>query len=151
MTRYRNGDFMPTTSQYALIRRTVREIWNEGRIELADELFASNYVNHGGLIPDLVSGPEAIKISVVLYRRAFPRLHVSVDELRTSDGIVTLCWTAWNSRPDDATQGNGVPAAPPGRLTGSTYIRCVDGKIAESWTTWNGESMRAVLDPHLAA
>lgn len=141
---------MPITSQHALIRRTVREIWNEGRIQLADELFAFDYVNHGGLIPDLVSGPEAIKISVVLYRRAFPRLHITVDELRTDDGIVTLSWTARNSRPGDASHGDGVPA-PPGHVTGSTHIRCMNGKIAESWTTWNGESMRAVPGPHLAA
>jgi len=39
---------------------------------VADEVFSPDYTNHGGLIPDLVRGPEAIKISVALYRIAFP-------------------------------------------------------------------------------
>jgi hypothetical protein len=50
----------------ALVRRVIDEIWNAGDIDLADELFASTYVNHGGLIPDLVKGPECIKFSVAL-------------------------------------------------------------------------------------
>ena len=141
---------MPTTSQHALIRRAIRHIWNEGRINMADELFAFDYVNHGGLIPDLVSGPEAIKVSVALYRRAFPWLQISVDELRTHAGIITLSWTARNCRPGDEPPGDGV-SAQPGRLTGKTRIRCVDGKIAESWTAWNSQSLHAVLDSHLAA
>lgn len=141
---------MPTTPQHGLIRRAIREVWNEGRIEIADELFARDYVNHGGLIPDLISGPEVIRVSVVLIRRAFPRLHISVDALRTNGDIVTLSWTARNGRPDDVSRGEGVPTAP-SRLTGNMHIRCVDGKIAESWTTWNREAIRAVLAPRLAA
>jgi len=65
----------------ALVRRAVEEIWNRGDLALADALFAPSYVNHGGLIPDLVHGPEAIKISVALYRTAFPDLHISVASL----------------------------------------------------------------------
>jgi len=40
-----------------LVRRAVEEIWNQGDLTLADVLFAPSYVNHGGLIPDLVCGP----------------------------------------------------------------------------------------------
>ena len=50
----------------------VEAIWNRGALEAADALFAPDYVNHGGLIPDLVRGPEAIKVGVALYRTAFP-------------------------------------------------------------------------------
>src|SRR5438874_1746416 len=46
----------------AVVRRAIDEIWNLGKPDLADLLFAPDYVNHGGLIPDLVRGPEAIKI-----------------------------------------------------------------------------------------
>lgn len=141
---------MPTTAQRALIRRVVRDIWNEGDVDASDDLFASDYVNHGGLIPDLVSGPEAIKISVVLYRRAFPWLYVSIDELQSNGEVVTLTWTARNDRPDDLPH-HGVAQAQPNHLTGKTRIRCMHGKIAESWTTWNSGALRAVLYQHLAA
>ena len=65
----------------AAVRRAVEAIWNRGALEAADALFAPDYVNHGGLIPDLVRGPEAIKVSAALYRAAFPGLHVAVDDL----------------------------------------------------------------------
>src|SRR3954465_13578859 len=60
-----------------LVRQVSGEIWNGGNLDLADNLFASDYFNHGGIIPDLVRGPEAIKISVVMCRSAFPSLQVA--------------------------------------------------------------------------
>src|SRR5688572_2394875 len=62
----------------AVVRRAIDEIWNQGVLETADALFAPAYINHGGLIPDLVRGPEAIKVGVALYRTAFPDFHVAV-------------------------------------------------------------------------
>ena len=122
-------------SNVALVRRVIDEIWNAGNIDLADELFAPTYINHGGLIPDLVQGPEGIKFSVALYRAAFPGLHVAVDDVRVDKDAVTLCWTAGSKGP-----GDGAGAAP-GRmganLTGVTSNHVVDGQIQESWTSWD--------------
>lgn len=141
---------MPTAPQHTLIRRAVQDIWNEGQIDVADDLFADDYVNHGGLIPDIVSGPEAIKMSVVLYRQAFPGLHISVDELQTEGEIVVMSWTARNNRPPGAVLHDGLPAQE-NYLAGTTCIRCVDGKIAESCTAWDTRSLPASFDRHLAA
>src|ERR1700675_5211679 len=77
----------------ALVQRVIDEIWNAGNVDLAEELFAPTYVNHGGLIPDLVRGPEGIKFSVAFYRAAFPALHVAVDDLAVDQDAVTLCST----------------------------------------------------------
>src|SRR6266700_395262 len=68
----------------SLIHRVIDEIWNAGDLDLADELFGAAYVNHGGLIPDLVPGPEGVKFSVALYRTAFPDLQLCADDLRPS-------------------------------------------------------------------
>src|SRR5688500_6322882 len=65
----------------ALVRRAIEAIWNRGELGVADDLFAHDYVNHDGLIPDLVRGPEAIKISVAFYRIAFPDFYITVEEL----------------------------------------------------------------------
>src|SRR5690242_19828039 len=78
----------------ALVRQAIELIWNRGDLDAADELFAPDYVNHYGLIADLVLGPEAIKVSAALHRVAFPCLHVSVDEISTVDDAVLLRWTA---------------------------------------------------------
>ena len=77
-----------------VVRRAVEEIWNRGDLGLADVLFAPAYVNHGGLIPDLVRGPEAIKASVALYRTAFPGFHITVEALTAAGEMVDLEWAA---------------------------------------------------------
>src|SRR5918994_7537864 len=64
-----------------LVRQVIEEIWNGGDLELADQVFAPDYVNHGGLIPDLGRGPEAIKIIVAVSRLAFPEFRVAVVDL----------------------------------------------------------------------
>src|ERR1700740_3328330 len=86
-------------------QRVIDEIWNAGDLELADELFGATYVNHGGLIPDLVAGLEGVKFSVALYRRAFPDLHLCADELSTNGETMKLRWTARATSPGDAGDG----------------------------------------------
>ncbi len=117
----------------ALVRRAVEAIWNRGDLDVADELFAANYVNHQGLIADLL-GPEAIKISAALYRVAFPGLHVDVEGLSTVEDTAVLRWTA--SYTSDKQEKGGL-ASRPNSLTGTTRSRIAAGKIIESWTEWD--------------
>lgn len=107
-----------------LVRRAVEEIWNRGDLAVADALFAHNYINHAGLIPDLLRGPEAIKISVAFYRTAFPDLHIIIDELTAQRDAVLLRWTARSSTRQ-------------GTLTGLFVSRVAGGHIAESWMQWD--------------
>ena len=119
-----------------LVRRAVVEIWNAGRLDLADVLFASDYVNHAGLIPNLVRGPEAIKISVALYRTAFPALQIAIDQLIAKRDAVMVRWTA---------HGN----APQGALIGMVVCRISNHQIAESWMQWDQPGVLAQLRiPH---
>ena len=126
----------------AMVRRAVEAIWNRGALEAADALFAPDYVNHGGLIPDLVRGPEAVKVSAALYRAAFPGLHIAVDDLRADGETVVLRWTARAAAP------GAIPPGPQGEVTGVTRSRLVGGRIAESWTSWDraGTLARLGLD-----
>ena len=119
----------------SLIHRVIDEIWNAGDLDLADELFGARYVNHGGLIPDLVPGPEGVKFSVALYRTAFPDLHLCADDLRPSGRMVRLRWTV-RSTPRSGPSGS-ASAARAGSLTGATRISVAGGQIVESWTSWN--------------
>ena len=87
----------------ALMRRAIETIWNRRHLDVGDQLFAPGYVNHYGLIADLVLGPEAIKLSAALYRVLFPGLHVSVEDISTVEDTVVLRWTAEvNARADEA-------------------------------------------------
>ncbi len=108
-----------------LVRRAVEEIWNGGDLTVADALFAPDYLNHGGLIPDLVRGPEAIKVSVTLYRTAFPEFHIAVEALVAGSETVELHWAAHASGSRETV------------LRGMTQSRVVAEQITESWTCWD--------------
>lgn len=114
-----------------LVRRVIEEIWNRGELALADQLFAPCYVNHGGLIPDLVHGPEAVKISVALIRRAFPLLRIDIEDLVGDQETVALRWIARGT--GAGTSGPTTPEA----LTGMMFLRLDGGHVTESWTTWD--------------
>jgi hypothetical protein len=121
----------------ALVRRAIEAIWNRGELDVADELFGPDYANHGGLIPDLVRGPEAIKISVALYRIAFAALHITVEEMHTDGEMVVVHWTAWRDTPGP---GNRAGIADQTLLTGMTRSLLSRGRIVESWTQWDQSS-----------
>ncbi len=112
------------------IQRANEELLNKGNLELAQELFAPIYVNHGAE-GDIEGGPDAIKAFVTSIRTAFPDLKVEVEILATEGDRV-----AWLRTHRGTHQGEylGVPAS--GRLIKwRTMIvtRYEEGKIAEEW------------------
>jgi len=115
----------------AVVRRAVEEVWNQRDLDVADALFAPDYINHGGLIPDLVQGPEMIKISVALFRTAFPDFWISAEDVIAEGDTVLLRWTAHN----------GSSSGEQERLLGTTRSRFAGGKIAESWTCWDSDGV----------
>jgi hypothetical protein len=125
----------------ALVRRAVEQIWNQGQLDVADVLFATDYINHAGLIPDFVRGPEAIKISVAFYRTAFPNFHITIDALTAKRDAVLLRWTACSS----AAPAGPVAGATPGALAGMIVSRCAGGRIVESWMQWDQPGVLALL------
>jgi steroid delta-isomerase-like uncharacterized protein len=124
-----------TISTGKLVHLLVDEVWNRGELEMADALFTDDYVNHGGLIPDLIRGPEAVKLSVALYRSAFPDFYIAINDVTTEEAATVIWWVA-HSRP--TLTGGGADRE--GGLRGITRCRLRDGKIAESWTAWDSRA-----------
>jgi hypothetical protein len=122
----------------ARVRRAIDAIWNRGELDVANELFTSRYVNHDGLIPDLIHGPDAIKISVAGYRLAFPDLYIAIDTLSSDDDAVVVRWTALSRSPDTRAVGSETQHR---LMSGTTRLRLEGGKIAESWTDWNTDRL----------
>jgi hypothetical protein len=125
MTGTRKGTAMERSARLA--RRVIDEIWNGGDLALADALFAPSYVNHGGLIPELVRGPEAIKVSVAGFRAAFPAFRLAVLDLLVQPATIALHWRA---------VADDRPGADAGSLSGMTFARLRHAQIVESWTCW---------------
>ena len=116
-------------------RRALVDIFNEGRLEVVDELVSPTYVGHDSALPEPVLGPEGLKQSAAGYRAAFPDMMITVDEqIAEGDSVVTR-WTARGTH-----NGELFGIAPTGKeatVTGITINRIIDGKLVEARTNWD--------------
>jgi len=117
------------------VRKMIDEVWNRGQMALADIMYTSDYVSHDPASTITTRGPEAVKQSATMYRKAFPDLHMKIEETISDGDHVVARWTSSGTHSGDL---QGV--APTGRRitsSGITIARFVNGKIAEEWSNWD--------------
>ena len=73
----------------ALIQRFVEEAFNRGNLDIADEVYAPSFASHDPTTPEGPGSPEDVKQFVNLYRRAFPDIHTTVEDLIAEGDKVT--------------------------------------------------------------
>jgi steroid delta-isomerase-like uncharacterized protein len=116
----------------AIAGRVFAEIFNQGEFQVADEIYASDFVNHGlHRNFDL----QADQAAVHAEKKAFRDLKITVDLMVAEADLVTVVWTF---RGTNTAAGYGLP--PTGariELRGITVWRIVDGKIREEWTSFD--------------
>ena len=116
----------------AIARRVFEEIFNQGKFQVADEIYATDFVNHGlHRNFDL----QADQAAVHAEKKAFPDLKMTVNLLVAEGDLVTVVWTF---RGTNTAAGYGLP--PTGatiELRGITVWRIVDGRIREEWTSFD--------------
>ncbi|WP_426163492.1 ester cyclase [Pseudoduganella sp. R-32] len=64
-----------------LIERYFEEVWNQGKVEVLDELLTSDYRNHSPGLPDPQPGPAGLKPIVLMMRSGIPDLHYAIVDL----------------------------------------------------------------------
>jgi steroid delta-isomerase-like uncharacterized protein len=114
------------------VRRLLEEGWNQGRLEVVDELVAEDAVPaHESTSP----GRQSWKDAIVMFRSAFPDLTYRIDDLFGAGDKVVLRWTA------TATDTLGFMGRPPtGRrasASGINIYRFAGGVMAEHWDEWD--------------
>jgi steroid delta-isomerase-like uncharacterized protein len=126
-----------------LSRRSFDEIWNNGNLDVADELFSRDYVNHDPASPEIPPGPEGVKQLAKMYRRAFPDLRFTIDEmLATGDRVVTR----WTGEGTHRGPLRGLPATGRRvRVCGISIHRMAGGRIVETWVSWDTLGMMEQL------
>jgi steroid delta-isomerase-like uncharacterized protein len=116
----------------AIAGRVFEEIFNQGKFQVADEIYARDFVNHGlHRNFDLQEDQGAVRAE----KKAFPDLKMTVDLMVAEGDLVTVVWTF---RGTNTAAGYGLP--PTGariELRGITVWRIVDGKIREEWTSFD--------------
>jgi len=127
----------------ALARRLVEEAFNAGRLEVTDELIASDFVGHDPSLPGEVRGPAGVKEVIAGYRAAFPDIRVMIEDQIADGDLVVTRWRATGTH-----QGELMGMSATGKqatVTGITIDRIVGGRIAESWDNWDTLGMMQQL------
>jgi len=65
-----------------------------GNLAVAVEIIAANHVNHDPATPYFGKGPDGVKQIVMLYRRAFPDLHFTIDQIVDADDFLAVRYSA---------------------------------------------------------
>jgi hypothetical protein len=76
------------------VRLFVEAVWNEGRLELIDELVAADYIGRFPAIDGAVHGPEGVRRLVSRGRRAYPDLYVKIEDQIAEEDRVAMRWRA---------------------------------------------------------
>jgi steroid delta-isomerase-like uncharacterized protein len=122
---------MSTEENKAIVRRLNDEVWTDGRLEVIDELIADDFVTTVVGAPEQIRGPQGFREFVVMYRKAFPDLRITVDEQIAEGDIVVTRWTA-TGRNEGALMG--MPATGKQATTAGINInRISGGKLVEGW------------------
>jgi steroid delta-isomerase-like uncharacterized protein len=123
----------------AVARRAFEDHFNTGNLDLGEEIFTPDYVNHDPSLPDFGSGPEAANQAVRLYRNAFPDARITVeDQVAEGDKVATR----WSARGTHQGELTGVgPTGNRVEITGITISRIEGGKIAEDWINYDALGM----------
>jgi steroid delta-isomerase-like uncharacterized protein len=113
-------------------RRVFEEIFNQGKFQVAAEIYATDFVNHG--LHRSIDLPED-QAAVRAEKQAFPDLKMDVNLMVAEGDLVTVVWTFWGT---NTRAGYGLPATGARiELRGITVWRMADGKIREEWTSFD--------------
>ncbi|MGB9177946.1 MAG: ester cyclase [Pyrinomonadaceae bacterium] len=124
-----------------LIHRWFEEVWNKGRADAIDEMFAEDGIAHG--LSDVsgaeLRGPAEFREFHNKFRNAFPDIEVVVeDTIAEGDKLAARCSVRGRHRGDAL----GFAATnKPVEITGIAIVRVRDGKIVEAWNNFDFMTM----------
>ena len=135
---------MRTSSENrTLARRAFEEVFNAGNLDVVDEIVDPDHVHHDPAMPEDGHGLEHYKQFALMYRSAFPDLHIESEDQISEGYKVASRWVSTGTH-----QGDLMGIAPTGRrvsIAGMTIDRVADGKIAESWDNYDAMGMMQQL------
>lgn len=125
----------------ALIRRWFEEVWNQGREEVIDELFAADGIAHG--LADesgkTLRGGQDYKPFFRKFRSAFPNIQVIVEDTVAEGDMVAARCTVRGKHQSDSLGFAATGMAT--EFTGITIVRIDQGKIVEAWNNFDFMTM----------
>ena len=130
-------------------RRIVLELFNAGRLELVEALFADDFVDHA-LPPEVPPTREGFKSMIPVLRQAFPDLEYTIeDQIAEGDKV------AQRLMGRGTLKGEFMGLKPTGRTAVWQEMHWhrfgADGRLAEHWDTTDSMAMLMQLSPEARA
>ena len=114
-----------------LVRRFYEEVWAKGNVDVADDVFADDYVRHDLRATEAAPGPEGQKQIARAFRAAFSDLRFEVEIVIAEGEYVAARWTARGTH-----TGRWGAVEPTGRsmtLSGVNIFRFESARVVEIW------------------
>ena len=119
-----------------LMRRWFQEVWNEGRLETADELLAPDGVAHDLTGQGVeIRGPEEFKNAARTVRNAVPDMRIEMQDIVATGDRVAMRLEVTMTH----TGALGDLAPTGARVTSPVLciVQIRDGKLVEGWNFWD--------------
>jgi steroid delta-isomerase-like uncharacterized protein len=118
-----------------VVTRLTEEVLSKGDLDVFEELFADDYVNHSIPVPGIPGTKDGFRELVRATRKAFPDVVVDVDDVVAERDMVVF---HDHVRATSVGEFFGVP--PSGGVIEWTeihWLRVRDGRIVEHWTNFD--------------
>lgn len=122
----------------AVVHRAVEELFNTGNLDIVEQVFAPDYVDHSPSDSEL-SGLENVKRFVAAWRAAFPDTRSTVEDMIAEGDKVAARWT---TRATHRGEFLGVP--PTGNVVTAQWLgifHLSDGRIVDSWDHYETQGL----------
>jgi steroid delta-isomerase-like uncharacterized protein len=141
------SDLTQEAKNKAIAARVFEEIFNQGRFEVANEIYSPDFKNHGlHSTADLKEDQEAVHAE----KKAFPDLRMQVERLVAEGDWVAALWVFRGTH--SAAGYAGLPATgTPIEMKGITIWRIVDSKIQDEWSSFDELNAYAQVVRHVQA
>jgi steroid delta-isomerase-like uncharacterized protein len=116
-------------------RRVIEEGFNEGKLEVLDEICADDFIGHDPLAGD--QNVAAVKQTIAGYRDAFPDLTFSIEDVFGADDRVATRWRAEGTFQNEfmGQQPTGEKGEPTEGISIDRFDE--DGMLVETWNQWD--------------
>lgn len=135
---------MSNKTNEQLIKRYFEEVWNNGDLDVLDEIIALDYVNNSPGTPNPLPGPAGLKPIVAGMRKAFPDLKYIIKNMVVSDSQVAVHTIMSGTHTGDLF--GLAPTFKTVKINQMQIERIVDNKIVEHWRVTDELAMLRQLD-----
>ncbi len=124
-----------STENKSIVRRLYEEVWNERKLDLVGELISPSHAFHDPNVSGSQIGPDAYKQRIARFSRAFPDLHIAIEDIISEEDKLVVSWVISGTHKGEY---EGIsPTDKKISVEGITINQIANGKILDSYVSWD--------------